>query len=57
MAFTNSIVFSIEVPVVVNSVVTRSVVVGGAVGAKEAANVDGTAVETVGITVCGVVAN
>jgi len=57
MAFTNSVVFSFDLPAVVDSVVTSSVVVGEAVGAKEAANVEGTTVITVDIKVAGVVAN
>jgi len=57
MAFTNSVVFSVEVPVVVDSVVIGSDVAGGAVDAKYAANVEGTELETIGITVYGVVAN
>ena len=56
MAFTNSVVFSVEVPAVVDSVVTGSTVAGGAVGAKEAANVEGAAVVTVGMEAVEVVA-
>ena len=51
MAFTSSVVFSVDVPAVVDSVVIGSVVAGGAVGANDAANVEGTAVVTVGMAV------
>jgi len=57
MALTNSVVCSIEVPMLVDAPipidvpVTRKVVVGGSVGAKAVANVEGIAVETARITV------
>lgn len=51
MAFTNSAIFFVDVPI------TGMVVVGGMVGAKEEANVEGIVVETIGIIVCGVVVN
>lgn len=51
MAFTNLVVFYVDVNALVDVPVTGRVVAGGTVGAKEAANVEGTAVETVGITV------
>jgi len=54
MAFTNSVTFSVDVPILVD---VRMAVAGGTVGAKEAANVEIIAVETVGMIVCGVVAN
>jgi len=57
MDFTNSVVFSVEGPFVVDSVVTGSAVVGGAVDAKDAASVEGTIVVTVGMTVVEVVAS
>lgn len=57
MDFTSSTVFSIDVPdAVVDSVVIGSVVIGGAVGANDAASVEGTVVDTVGMTVLQVVA-
>ena len=56
MAFTNSVVFFVEVPAVVDSVVTGSAIAGGAVSAKEAANVKGTAVVTMGMSAVEVVA-
>lgn len=57
MAFTNSTVFSMDVSALVDLPVSGRAIVGGTVGAKEAANVKGTVVEAVGITVWGVVAN
>lgn len=57
MAFINSVVFSMEVPILsdtcvpVDVPVTRRVVVGGSVGAKATTNVEGTVLETVEITV------
>ena len=45
------------VPIVKVVLVTGSVVIGGSVGAKVVARVEGTVVETMGITVYGVVAN
>ena len=63
MYFTNSAVFSVDVPVLVNAPVlanvpvTGKVVDGGTMGANEAANVEGIVVKTVGITVWGVVEN
>jgi len=57
IAFTNSVAFSVDVPTLVDVPVIGMVVVGGSVGAKEAANVEGIAIETVGMIVYGVVAN
>ena len=51
MAFINSAVFFVGVPMLVDVPVIGKEVAGGIVGAKEAANVEGTVVETVGITV------
>lgn len=57
MAFTNSSAFSPCVPVAtVDSAVTDNVVAGGAVGANDAASVEGTAIDIVGMTVLEVVA-
>jgi len=56
MAFTNSYIFSVEVLAVIDSVVNDSVVAGGAVGAKEVANIEGTVVVTVGMAAVEVVA-
>jgi len=49
--FTNSVVFYVDVPTLDDVPVTGMVVASGTVGAKEVANVEGTAVETVGIIV------
>ena len=57
MAFTNSVVFSIDVPTFVDVLVIGTNAVGGTIGAKEAANVEVTTVDTIGKTVYGVVAN
>ena len=57
MAFTNSAVFYVDVPTLVDVPVTRIVVAAGTVHAKEVANVEGINVETVGMTVCEVVGN
>lgn len=51
MDFTNSAVFSMDVCVLVDVPVTSKAVVGGTVGAKATTNVEGTTIETVGITV------
>lgn len=56
MDFTNSAVFSMDVSALVDVLVIGIAIVGGTVGAKEAANVEGIAVETIGMTVRGVVA-
>ena len=50
ISFTNSTIFSVDVLALVDVPVTGRVA-GGTVGANEAANVEGTAVETVGIIV------
>lgn len=57
MDCTNSAIFSVEAPAVVDSVVTGSVMVGASVGAKDAADVEGTTVVTVGMEIVEVVAN
>jgi len=57
MDFTNFVVFSVDVPTAVDSVVIGSVVAGGAVGANDAANFEGTTIEIVGMKVLEVVAN
>ena len=46
----------LDVPIVVDSTVTGNVVAGGAVGANEAASVEGTVVDTVGMKFVEVVA-
>lgn len=57
MAFTISATFSVDVTTaVVDLVVIGSVVASGAVGANDAAIVEGTVVDTVGMTVIEVVA-
>lgn len=58
MAFTSSAALSPDAPdVVVDYVVTGNVVAGGFVGASEAVNVEGTIMDTVGMTVLEVVVN
>jgi len=57
MAFTNSAIFSVEAPAVVDLVVTGSAMVGGAVGDNDDAKVEGTAVVTMGMTAVKVVVN
>jgi len=57
ITFTSSVVFSVEVPVVVvDSVEIDSVVAGGAVGANDVAIMEGTAIITMGMEVVEVVA-
>jgi len=56
MALTNSTAFSPDAPVVVDYAVTGNVVASGAVGASEAASVEGAVVDTVGMTSLEVVA-
>lgn len=51
MAFTSSIVFIVDVPTAIDLVVNGSVVASGTIGAKDAANVEGTVVVTVGMAV------
>ena len=57
MALINLSASSPDVPTAdVDSVVTRNVVAGGVVGASEAASVEGTIVDTFGMTFADVVA-
>jgi len=57
MALTNFVSFSTDVLAAdVDFVVTGNVVAGGAVGASEDANVEGIAVDTIGMTFVEVVA-
>jgi len=57
MALTNSATFSPDVPAVdVDFVVIGNAVVGGVVGASEAASVEGATVYTLGMTFVEVVA-
>ena len=51
MDFTNSAVFFVEVPALVDVPVTGRAVACGTLSANEAANVEGTAEETIGIIV------
>jgi len=51
MDFSILAVFYVDVPMLVDVPVTGRIVAGGTVGANEAANVEGTAVETIGITI------
>ena len=51
MAFTNSAVFSVDVPALVDVPVAGRVVAGGTVGANVAAKVEGNSIETVVIIV------
>jgi len=57
MDFTNFVVFSVEVPTILNPVVIGSAIAGRAVGAKEVSIVERTVVVTVGMTSIEVVAN
>ena len=57
MAFTSSVIFSVEVPVVVDSIVTSSAMAGEDVGAKDATSVEGNVVVTMGMVVIEVVEN
>ena len=50
MALTNLSTSSLGVLVIVDSIVNGNDVAGGAVGASEAASVEGTAVDIVGMT-------
>jgi len=56
MAFTSFALFSIEAPAIVDSILIGIVVAGEVVGANYSANVEGTAVEVVGITILEMVA-
>ena len=56
MAFTSFDVFSVEVPAVVDSMVIGSAMAGGAVGVNDATNVEGTAVQKMGMAILEVVA-
>jgi len=56
MALTNYVALSLDAHVVVDFVVTENVMAGGAVGSSEASNVEGTVVDTVGMTYLKVVA-
>jgi len=49
MALFNLSTSSLDVPIVVDSAVTGNDVAGAAVGASEAASVEGTAIDTIGM--------